>query len=111
LNLTPEHLNYHGSVDKYVALERAYLAQQSSSLNCFVAGIDDERVRDILAAAPQDLKAKALTFGCTAEADIGLKMSDTRNATPDSPLFGQKAISNWSVHCSENSTSRMSLRP
>lgn len=70
LNLTPEHLHYHGSVDKYVALERAYLAKQASHLNCFVGGIDDERVRTILEGAPAELKAKALTFGCRPEADI-----------------------------------------
>jgi UDP-N-acetylmuramoyl-L-alanyl-D-glutamate--2,6-diaminopimelate ligase len=70
LNLTPEHLHYHGSIDKYVALERGFLNEQASGLRQFVAGIDDDRVRAILDAAPPELKKRALTFGCRAEAQI-----------------------------------------
>jgi UDP-N-acetylmuramoyl-L-alanyl-D-glutamate--2,6-diaminopimelate ligase len=70
LNLTPEHLHYHGSIDKYVALERQFLNEQAPSLGRFVVGIDDERVREILDAAPEVLKERALSFGCRPEAAI-----------------------------------------
>jgi UDP-N-acetylmuramoyl-L-alanyl-D-glutamate--2,6-diaminopimelate ligase len=70
LNLTPEHLHYHGSIDKYVALERQFLDDQADSLERFVAGIDDERVRELLESAPGNLKERALTFGCRGEASI-----------------------------------------
>lgn len=70
LNLTPEHLNYHGSIEQYVSLEREFILKQAPGLSRFIAGIDDDRVRSILAAAPTSLQAKALTFGCRPEADI-----------------------------------------
>jgi UDP-N-acetylmuramoyl-L-alanyl-D-glutamate--2,6-diaminopimelate ligase len=69
-NLTPEHLNYHGSFKKYVNLERDYLVAQSAGLDRFIAGIDDPQVRALLEAAPDSLRRKALTFGCSADAVI-----------------------------------------
>lgn len=70
INLTPEHLHYHGSFKKYVSLERQYLHGQAGGLQQFIAGIDDPEVRGILDNAPGELKAKALTFGCSEEATI-----------------------------------------
>ncbi|WP_163966652.1 UDP-N-acetylmuramoyl-L-alanyl-D-glutamate--2,6-diaminopimelate ligase [Oceanipulchritudo coccoides] len=69
-NLTPEHLNYHGSLEQYVSLEREYVKGQAKGLKYFIAGIDDGRVHSILETAPESLKAKALTFGCSEGATI-----------------------------------------
>lgn len=82
-NLTAEHLNYHGSLEKYVHLESDYLVSQAAGLSRFIAGIDDEQVRALLASAPESLRSKALTFGCAGEAVIratGVRYSerDTR---------------------------------
>lgn len=70
LNLTPEHINYHGSIDRYVNLEREYILSQMEGLQCFIAGIDDPKVREVLSAMPEAFRAKSLTFGTAADADI-----------------------------------------
>ena len=70
LNITPEHLHYHGSLDNYVELERGFISGQAAALKQFVAGIDDPRVRDIHQSLPKKLLNKTLTFGTSPEADI-----------------------------------------
>jgi UDP-N-acetylmuramoyl-L-alanyl-D-glutamate--2,6-diaminopimelate ligase len=70
LNLTPEHLHYHGSLESYIALERSFIHAQAEGLSSFIAGIDDPRVRGLLESAPGALKAKAVTFGCAGDALI-----------------------------------------
>lgn len=83
LNLTPEHLHYHGSIENYVSLERAYLHAQAKGLKHFIVGIDDARAREIWQDAPDALKGKAIPFGCSAEAvirarDVSFSDKDTR---------------------------------
>ncbi len=70
LNLTPEHLHYHGSLEAYVALERAFVYSHAAGMERFVAGLDDPHVRALVEAAPPALRAKTLTFGCAPAADI-----------------------------------------
>jgi len=68
LNLTPEHLHYHGSFDNYVRLQTDYIREQAPFLKAFVAGIDDPQVRRFLAEADPSLREKTLTFGCHEDA-------------------------------------------
>ncbi len=70
LNLTPEHLNYHGSLDNYIELETNFITEQARNLKHFVAGIDDEGVQGVLASLPQSLKKKLVSYGLSAEARI-----------------------------------------
>ena len=70
LNLTPEHLNYHGSIEQYIALEEQFILSQGESLNHFIAGIDDAQVRSIWDRLPGTLKTKTITFGTEEDALI-----------------------------------------
>ena len=81
INLTPEHLHYHGSLEDYVSLEFDYLVGQAKELNHFIAGIDDERVCGIVESAPEVLKEKAITFGCSTGARI--RATDVRYSERD----------------------------
>jgi UDP-N-acetylmuramoyl-L-alanyl-D-glutamate--2,6-diaminopimelate ligase len=107
LNLTPEHLNYHGSIENYVALERAFVEAQSDLLKHFMVGLDDEQARAIHEGSPESLKQKTLTFGTSANAairaeDIRYSEKDTRFnlVWPDgsvklvSPLLGEFNLQN-----------------
>ena len=107
LNLTPEHLNYHGSLARYVELERGFIEAQLAGLNRLIAGIDDAGVRQVLAGLPAGGRDKALTFGTTADAviraeDIRYSEKDTRFALvwPEgrvklvSPLLGEFNLQN-----------------
>jgi len=70
LNLTPEHINYHGSLEEYVGLERSFLYKQATGLENFIVGIDDPQVRTILEEAPEALRAKAIPFGLSPDAAV-----------------------------------------
>ena len=70
LNLTPEHLPYHGSIENYVALERGFLHRQMGGLKACIVGLDDPQVRGIYADLPRDFRARTVTFGCRPEADL-----------------------------------------
>ena len=70
LNLSPEHLNYHGSLQNYIDLERRFIEQQAAGLQTLVAGLDDPAVRGIVAGAGDELRKKVLTFGCSDDAVI-----------------------------------------
>lgn len=83
LNLTPEHLQYHGSLDRYIQVERAFIEEQALHLNRFVAGIDDPEVRACVEGASAALARKTLTFGTRPEAviraeDVRFSERDTR---------------------------------
>jgi UDP-N-acetylmuramoyl-L-alanyl-D-glutamate--2,6-diaminopimelate ligase len=70
LNLTPEHLHYHGTLEKYVGLEREFLLRQAKDLKHFIAGIDDETVNELVASLPAALQDKLVSFGISPEASI-----------------------------------------
>ena len=70
LNLTPEHLNYHGTLENYVELEQDYVLSQEPGLKHFIAGIDDPAVRKFVDSAPSSLKEKTISFGCSSDADV-----------------------------------------
>lgn len=70
LNLTSEHLNYHGSYEAYLDLHQSYIEENSANLKHLVLGIDDEQVRALLEGLPTGLRSKAVTFGQRPEAMI-----------------------------------------
>lgn len=70
LNLSPEHLNYHGSLENYINLERRFIENQAPRMKTLVAGTDDPAVCGIVDAASDELRQKTLAFGCTGDADI-----------------------------------------
>lgn len=70
LNLTAEHLHYHGSHAAYLELHRRYILSQASQLNRLVAGMDDSNVRQLIAALPESLQQRVITFGEHPEATI-----------------------------------------
>lgn len=83
LNLTAEHLHYHGSQAAYVALHRAYLEAHLSGLRRVILGLDDPEVRQLAEAMGSVLGERALTFGTVPEAviraeDIQYNTRDTR---------------------------------
>jgi UDP-N-acetylmuramoyl-L-alanyl-D-glutamate--2,6-diaminopimelate ligase len=107
LNLSPEHMDYHGSLENYVSLERDFICEQASGLNRFVASLDDSRVRRVIELAPDGLKEKILTFGCSADAviraeDVRYSERDTRfklvwpegSVRLVSPLLGEFNLQN-----------------
>lgn len=105
-NLTPEHLNYHGSFERYVEKQRTFIEGQLATLECLILGTDDPQVRqlaDSWAAAGVPL----IRFGLDADADIRAEQivystSDTRFKliTPEgrwqcvSPLLGEFNLQN-----------------
>lgn len=70
LNLTAEHLHYHGSQEAYVALHRAYLEERRADLRRLIVGLDDLEVRQLVKAQRGYWEGKLLTFGQSADADI-----------------------------------------
>jgi UDP-N-acetylmuramoyl-L-alanyl-D-glutamate--2,6-diaminopimelate ligase len=83
MNLSPEHLNYHGTLDRYIALEKDFIHSRAAGLNRFVAGIDDPRVREVVESLPREHSSKVLSFGCSPNAvvraeDIRYSERDTR---------------------------------
>ncbi len=70
MNLTPEHLHYHGSLENYIALEEAFIKKQGGKLKALVAGIDDPEVSRVLASITPVIKGRVVTFGCSPDADI-----------------------------------------
>lgn len=81
LNLTPEHLNYHGSLDNYINLERGFIEKQAHGLKHFIAGIDDPAVQSIVKACEPVLKNRILSYGCSREATI--RAEDVRYSEKD----------------------------
>ena len=81
LNLTPEHLNYHGSLERYIEVERSFIEGQRRSLQRLIAGVDDEQVRALVAGASDPLAKRILTFGTRPEAVV--RASDVRYSERD----------------------------
>lgn len=70
MNLTPEHLHYHGSFDRFVELEAAFIRSHEKPFKHLVAGIDDPEVRRLVSELPAHLKERMVTFGTSPEADF-----------------------------------------
>jgi UDP-N-acetylmuramoyl-L-alanyl-D-glutamate--2,6-diaminopimelate ligase len=107
MNLTPEHLQYHGSLERYIALERTFIVERGPRLRTILAGIDDPGVRGLVESLPPELHAKVVTFGQSPEADfraeeIDYSARDTRfrmvwpggSLKLVSPLLGEFNVQN-----------------
>ncbi|MEX0320764.1 MAG: UDP-N-acetylmuramoyl-L-alanyl-D-glutamate--2,6-diaminopimelate ligase [Puniceicoccaceae bacterium] len=107
LNLTPEHLNYHGSLEKYIELEKKFIEEQGRHLKHLVAGIDDEGVRRVLDSLPEAFSKKLVSYGLTQTAairaeDVRFSERDTRfklvwpegEVNVVSPLLGEFNLNN-----------------
>ncbi len=84
LNLTPEHLNYHGSMEAYLELERNFILSQTEGLKHFIACVDDPGVYALVESAPAELLQKTITCGTSPDALI--RAEDIRYSERD-PRF------------------------
>jgi len=71
LNITPNHLDRHGTMENYVAAKRSIVAYQGAD-DYAVLGFDDARAR----ALALETKAHALFFSGDAEVDEGAYRKD-----------------------------------
>lgn len=78
LNLAPDHLNWHRSMDSYIAAKAKLFAQQRST-DVAIGFVDDPVVMEHLAAAP----SRRRTFGTTG-ADY--RVDGDRLVGPDGPI-------------------------
>jgi UDP-N-acetylmuramoyl-L-alanyl-D-glutamate--2,6-diaminopimelate ligase len=69
-NLTPEHLDYHGSLASAIASVETFITEQAPFLKNLIAGIDDPEVAALVARLPQPIRDKVITFGLDAAADV-----------------------------------------
>lgn len=70
LNLTPEHLEYHGSMEAYVGLEESFIRGQADGLRHLVAGVDDGEVARMVERLGSVVADKVCSFGQSAGAKI-----------------------------------------
>lgn len=107
LNLTPEHLDYHGSHDAYCELEASFITAQTGHLRHLVAGIDDAVVRERIEKMDLPSRTRLLSFGLAEEAtfratEVRYSEKDTRFTLhwPEgkvklvSPLIGEFNLQN-----------------
>lgn len=107
LNITPEHLDYHGSFKRYVDKLTGFVDQQLPRLKTLILGIDDDQVANYAAGLAKKHHDKVMTFGLHPAADIRAEgvhysSSDTRFTlvTPTarmqcvSPLIGEFNLQN-----------------
>ena len=107
LNLTPEHLDYHGSHAAFCELEAGFIAEQTKHLRHFIAGVDDAHVRELLAGTTFRPGTQLLSFGLSTEAvfrasEVRYSEHDTRFTLhwPEgelklvSPLIGEFNLQN-----------------
>jgi UDP-N-acetylmuramoylalanine--D-glutamate ligase len=67
-NLTPEHLNRHGSMEAYAAAKRALFVREDRAVPLAALNVDDELGRT-LAHDIEERGGRALRYGRTADAD------------------------------------------
>jgi UDP-N-acetylmuramoylalanine--D-glutamate ligase len=66
LNLSPDHLDRHGTMDGYLAAKRAIFDRQGSE-DCAIIGIDDP----VTASVAENLLAATVTISGVGAADVG----------------------------------------
>lgn len=107
LNLTPEHLEYHGSLDSYVELEEQFIRGQADGLRHLVAGVDDPQVGEMLGRLGSLVADKVCGFGLSeaatiraTEVELGPRGTRFRLQWPEgsqlveSPLVGEFHLQN-----------------
>ena len=70
MNLSPEHLNYHGSLENYISLESDFIESQSPGMQRFIACLDDDSVCDLVKRLSAGPRSRLLTFGQHEDAVI-----------------------------------------
>ncbi len=106
LNLTRDHIDYHGSMEEYFSVKRRLFTGETGTVpEIVVLNRDDPYAGELESAVPRD--RRIITFGLAKEADIyaaDIEMQPTgtrfRIHTPDgdadlqSPLLGRHNVSN-----------------
>ena len=88
-NLTPEHLDFHGDMEKYFK-SKLQLFQSLSNTNTAVINLDDPYAQRICSAT----SAKIITFGMNKKADLHPVHTEfTLHGINAKLQFGQKTIS------------------
>ena len=88
-NLSPEHLDFHGDMEKYFK-SKLQLFQSLSKINTAVINLDDPYAQRICSAT----SAKIITFGMTKKADLHPVHTEfTLHGINANLQFGQKTIS------------------
>ncbi len=94
-NLTPDHLSFHGDVEKYFAA-KAKMFKNMGENSYAILNYDDLRVREL----GKNIKAKVYYFSTSTQADIALNgdmitfMGENIVSTKDSKLCGTHNIQN-----------------
>lgn len=74
LNITPDHLDRHGSLEEYIRVKWRIAENQKEGDFCVFNGDDDFAVRTL----PEDLKAKPVPFSAKRALDFGVFARDGR---------------------------------
>lgn len=69
LNITPDHLNRHGTMENYIEIKERIAANQTED-DCIVLNYDDPVLKEF--AESEDLKAKVFFFSSTTELKEGM---------------------------------------
>lgn len=73
LNITPDHLNRHGTMENYIEIKERIASNQKED-DCIVLNYDDPVLREF--AESEELKAKVVFFSSTQELKDGLYLKD-----------------------------------
>ncbi len=73
LNLTPDHLNRHGSMEAYGAAKARIAAEQTAD-DYMIVNLDDEKTMDLTAST----KAKLIPFSRKTEPELGAYLDGSR---------------------------------
>ena len=71
LNVSPDHLDWHGSLESYGAAKSRLWAQQGSG-DTLVASLDDDGARRMVAARPPPGRMIGFTLGAPAAGQVGV---------------------------------------
>ncbi|MBO8168066.1 MAG: UDP-N-acetylmuramoyl-L-alanine--D-glutamate ligase [Thermoanaerobacteraceae bacterium] len=100
LNITPDHLDRHGTIENYTAA-KAKIFQQQTSLDYTVLNYDDERVKKLAAATP----GQVIFFSRQHKLEAGVFVRDgviTIKQEQELPVVAAKEVAIKGGHNLEN---------
>lgn len=107
LNVSPDHLNRHGTMDAYLALKLSLLQLLPSGKQAVIHQglLADERVKDALAGRPY------LSFSATAESDADYQLRDgcLWRRGMNEPLLALHELAWHGQHNAENALAALAL--